>query len=153
IGLALSVVVVHGDAGPMTIADAAMRGERADVQTLIKQGADVNAPQGDGVTALHWAARHGDVEMATLLVAAHANTKAETKFGSYTPLHLAAERGSAPIVKALIAAGAAVDATTTTGATALMLAAGAGDPQAVTALLDAGANVNARENDRWQTPL
>ncbi|HEY7284068.1 MAG TPA: ankyrin repeat domain-containing protein [Vicinamibacterales bacterium] len=153
IGLALSVVVVHGDAGPMSIADAAMRGDRADVQALIKQGADVNTPQGDGVTALHWAARHGDVEMAALLVAARANTKAETRFGAYTPLHLAAERGSAPIVKALLAAGAAVDAKTSTGATPLMLAAGAGDAQAVAALIDAGANVNAKENDRWQTPL
>src|SRR5262252_948190 len=117
--LMLCGAIVHGDAGPMTIADAAMRGDRSDVQTLIKQGVDVNAPQGDGVTALHWAARHGDVEMATMLVAAHANAKAETRFGAYTPLHLAAERGSAPIVKALISVGAAVDARTSTGATAL----------------------------------
>ncbi len=148
-----SVVVVHGDAGPLSIADAAMRGDRQDVQALIKQGADVNAPQGDGVTALHWAARHGDVELATMLVAAHANAKAETRFGAYTPLHLAAERGSAPIVSALIAAGAVVDAKTSTGATALMFAAGAGDTQSTAALLDAGASVNAQENDRWQTPL
>jgi ankyrin repeat protein len=153
IGLVICGVVVHGDAGPLSIADAAMRGERADVQTLIKQGADVNAPQGDGVTALHWAARHGDVEMARMLVAAHANARAETRFGAYTPLHLAAERGSALIVKTLISAGAAVDARTSTGATALMLASGSGDTPSVAALIDAGANVNAREDDRWQTPL
>jgi len=151
--LAVSSTVVHGDAGPLSIADAAMRGDRADVQALIKQGVDVNAPQGDGVTALHWAARHGDVELAAMLVAARANAKAETRFGAYTPLHLAAERGSAPIVKALLAAGAPVDAPTSTGATALMFAAGAGDTASVGALLDAGANVNAKESDRWQTPL
>src|SRR5258705_12653730 len=103
-----------------SIADAAMRGDRADVVALIKQGADVNAPQGDGVTALHWAARHGDAELVTALVAAGANASAGTQFGGYTPLHIAAERGSAPIVKALISAGAAVDARTTTGATPLM---------------------------------
>ena len=130
-----------------------MRGDRADVLAMIKQGADVNAPQGDGVTALHWAARHGDADLVTALVAAGANARAETRFGAYTPLHLAAERGSAPIVKALVAAGAVVDAKTSTGATPLMFAAAAGDTGAIAALLDGGANVNAKENDRLQTPL
>src|SRR6185369_15390012 len=89
-------------AGPASIADAAMRGNRADVLSMIKQGADVNAPQGDGVTALHWAARHGDAEMIAALVASGANARAATSFGAFTPLHLAAERGAAPIVKALL---------------------------------------------------
>jgi ankyrin repeat protein len=140
-------------AGPDSIADAAMRGDRADVLTMIKQGADVNAPQGDGVTALHWAARRGDAELVSALVAAGANTRTETRFGAYTPLHLAAERGSAVIVKALLTAGAAVDAKTATGATPLMFAAAAGDTGAIAALLDARAEVNAKENDRFQTAL
>jgi ankyrin repeat protein len=130
-----------------------MRGDRADVLTMIKQGADVNAPQGDGVTALHWAARRGDADLVTALVAAGANARVGTRFGAYTPLHLAAERGSAPIVKALVAAGAVVDATTSTGATPLMFAAAAGDTGAIATLIDGGANINARENDRLQTPL
>src|SRR6476620_7518778 len=87
-----------------SIADAAMRGDRADVLAMIKQGTDVNAPQGDGVTALHWAARHGDADLVTALVTAGANPRATTQFGSYTPLHLAAERGSVAITKALVAA-------------------------------------------------
>src|SRR3954454_16310018 len=95
-------------AGPASIADAAMRGDRADVLTMIKQGADVNAPQGDGVTALHWAARHGDVDLAAALLAAGAHAATATRLGAYTPLHLAAERGSAAIVKALVGAGAVV---------------------------------------------
>ena len=140
-------------AGPTSIADAAMRGDRADVLALIKQGADVNAPQGDGVTALHWAARQGDAELAIALVAAGANVRAATRFGVYTPLHLAAERGSASIVKTLLRSGAAVDARTGTGATALMLASASGETTAVAALLDKGADVNAREYDRLQTPL
>ena len=130
-----------------------MQGDRAAVLALIKQGANVNAPQGDGVTALHWAARRGDAELVTALVAAGANAHALTTFGGYTPLHLAAERGSAPAVKALLAAGAQADARTSTGATALMLAAAAGDTGAVAALIDAHADVNAAENDRLQTPL
>jgi ankyrin repeat protein len=136
-----------------SIADAAMRGDRANVLSLIKQGADVNLPQGDGVTALHWAARGDDADLVKALVAAGANAGARTQFGAYTPLHLAAERGSAPIVKALVAAGAAVDARTATGATPLMFAAGAGDTAAIAALVDAGADVNAEETDRLQTPL
>src|SRR4030095_3330239 len=96
------------------------------VLAMIKQGADVNAPQGDGVTALHWAARQGDVELVAALVAAGANPRATTRFGSYTPLHLAAERGSAAIATALLGAGSPVDARTNTGATPLMLAAAGG---------------------------
>ena len=149
--LAINLTVVAHAAD--SIADVAMRGDRAAVLAMIKQGADVNAPQGDGVTALHWAARHGDAELVTALTAAGASARAATRFGSYTPLHLAAERGSAPIVKALVAAGATVDARTTTGATPLMLAAAAGDTGSIAALLDKGADVNAKEDDRLQTPL
>src|SRR5207244_6933694 len=118
-GIALTLTVGVRAAGPESIADAAMRGDRADVLAMIKQGADVNAPQGDGVTALHWAARHGDADLVNALVAAGARARVETRFGSYTPLHLAAERGSAPIVRALVSAGAIVDAKTGTGATPL----------------------------------
>jgi len=151
-GLVLSLTLSARAAGP-SVADAAMRGDRADVLALIKQGADVNATQGDGVTALHWAARQGDADLVAALVAAGAKARVETRFGAYTPLHLAAERGSAPIVKALVSAGATVDAKTSTGATPLMLAAASGDTGAITALLGAGANVNAAEDDRLQTPL
>src|SRR5262245_18170854 len=136
-----------------SIADAAMRGDRADVLALIKKGVDVNAPQGDGVTALHWAARRGEADVVTALVAAGANTRAATEFGAYTPLHLAAERGASAIVKALVSGGAPVDARTSTGATPLMLAAASGDVASIAALLDARADVNARESDREQTPL
>src|SRR5262245_55891376 len=134
-------------AGPASIADAAMQGDRASVLALIKQGADVNAPQGDGVTALHWAARRGDAGIVTAMVAAGSDPRAATRFGAYTPLHLAAERGSAAITKTLLAAGAPVDPTTNTGTTPLMFAAAAGDVAAITTLLDKGAGVNAEERD------
>ncbi|MSR37109.1 MAG: ankyrin repeat protein, partial [Gemmatimonadetes bacterium] len=45
------------------IADAAMRGDIESVRALLKQGAEVNAAQGDGMTALHWAAEQGNAEM------------------------------------------------------------------------------------------
>ena len=79
-----------------TVADAAMKGDVAAVRTLLKDGADVNAVQGDGVTGLHWAARQGAEELASTLIVAGANVRATTRFGAITPLHLAAERGSRP---------------------------------------------------------
>jgi uncharacterized protein len=142
---------LHGAA--MTVADAAMNGDREMVRMLIKQGADVNAAQGDGVTALHWAAMKGDAELANTLIIAGASVRAATRLGAYTPLHMAADLGSAPVVAALVKGGADVNATTATGTTPLMLAATSGNTEAIKALLDNGAEVNARELDRGHTAL
>jgi ankyrin repeat protein len=138
---------------PSPVADAAMRGELARVRQLIQQGADVNAAQGDGMTALHWAAEHGDSAMTAVLLKAGAKTTAVTRNGSYTPLHVAGRNGHAAVVRALVKAGAAPDARSASGATALHLASASASADAVTALLDAGADPNAREAEWGQTPL
>jgi ankyrin repeat protein len=136
------------------VADAAMRGDREAVRALLKQGADVSAPHGDGMTALHWAAERGDAVMTEMLVYAGANVAAVTRIGQYTALHLASRAGSAPVIQALIRAGADVGArTTTTAVTALHLAAAAGNADVVKMLLDRGADVNANESEWGQTPL
>ncbi len=135
------------------IADAAMRGDVAMVRTLIARRADVNAPQGDGMTALHWAADHGDSAMAAELLRAKANVSSRTRIGAYTPLHIASRTGNAAVVRALLTAGSDVKATTTSGATALHFAAAAGNPDIVKALLSKGADPNARESNWGQTPL
>jgi ankyrin repeat protein len=140
-------------AGPSPVADAASQGDAAAVRTLLKQGADVNAAQGDGMTALHWAARRNDPAMAEMLIYAGANVRATTRLGGYTPLHLAARYGHAEVMAPLVAAGADVNAPTATGATPLMLAAAAGRVEAVELLADRGAEVNARERARGQTAL
>ena len=99
---------------------------RTAVRALLKQGVDVNAAQGDGMTALHWAARQGDVELAQMLLYAGANVKATTRLGGYTPLIMAAQIGSAPMIETLLKAGADPKAATTNGTTPLMLAAASG---------------------------
>ncbi len=152
-GLAAWSVGVGVDAGTTTVADAARAGDRDAVRTMLQQGADVNETQGDGVTALHWAARRGDSEISAMLLLAGANARAATRSGRFTPLHLAAERGSAAVVRSLLGAGAEANAATSTGATALMFAAAAGEPAVIAALLDAGAEPNAAETFRGQTPL
>src|SRR5262245_49563719 len=75
------------------VADAAQRGDTDAVRTLLKEGADVNAAQGDGMTALHWSALNGDLKTMNVLLYAGATTEVLTRVGAYTPLHLASSRG------------------------------------------------------------
>ena len=152
---ALSMTVLVGAAPSSSpVADASMRGDRDVLRALLEQGADVSAPQGDGMTALHWAAERGDARTAEMLVYAGANVGAVTRIGQYTPLHLASHAGSAPVVEALLQAGAdPALRTTNTGATALHLAAASGNADVVKMLLDHGADANARESEWGQTPL
>ena len=131
-----------------------MRGDQGSVRALLQQGADVNAAQGDGMTALHWAADRGDLEMARMLVYAGAGLDAVTRKAEYTPLHLASRAGHAAVVRALLEAGSDPAAPTGSGgATPLHLAAAAGDAEAVAALIEHGADVDAREERAEQTPL
>jgi uncharacterized protein len=151
--LAVVMSVTLGAITESPVADAAARGDREAVKSLLKQAADVNAAQGDGMTALHWAAMNGDVELAQMLIVAGANIKATTRLGSYTPLYLASQQGHGNVVRALITAGGDVKAPTPNGTTPLMVAAASGEVDAVKALLDAGADVNARDGVRAQTPI
>jgi ankyrin repeat protein len=142
-----------------SVADAAMRGDAAGVRTLLQQGADINRPQGDGMTALHWAAERGDHDLAALLLQSGADTGAGTRIGRHTPLHVAAKGGHHLVVRLLLernagtGAKADVNATTTTGAVPLHFAAASGSSESVRILLDHGADVNAREPQWGQTPL
>jgi uncharacterized protein len=155
VGAALAMTAWLGAApSPSSVADAAMKGDRDAVRTLLKQGADVSAAKGDGMTALHFAAERGDAAMTEMLVYAGANVAAVTRIGQYTPLHLAARNGNASVVAALVKAGANVSATTTTsGVTPLHLAAASGNGAVVRMLLDHGADADAKESEWGQTPL
>ena len=152
IAFGLSALLAAASSSP--VADAAMKGDREALRALLKQGADVSGAQGDGMSALHYAAERGDVEMTEMLVYAGANIGATTRIGQYTPLHLASQSGSAAVVQALVKSGATVSArTTTTGVTPLHLAAATGNADVVKILLDHGADANAKDADWGQTPL
>ena len=155
VGAALAMTAWLGAApSPSSVADAAMKGDRDAVRSLLKQGADVSAAKGDGMTALHFAAERGDAAMAEMLVYAGANVAAVTRIGQYTPLHLASRAGNPAVVQALLKAGANVSArTTTSGVTPLHLAAVSGSAAIVTLLLEHGADADAKESEWGQTPL
>jgi ankyrin repeat protein len=133
------------------LADAAERQNFAEVRALVENGADVNAPQADGMTALHWAAYHDDLEAARLLITAGADAKAANRYG-VQPLSLACTNGNAALVEALLAAGADPNAALAGGETPLMTAARTGRLGPVQALLANAAGVNAKER-RGQTAL
>lgn len=150
----LAVLVWTGPVGPDTpVADAAMREDVEALRELLRSGADVNAAQGDGMTALHWAAHHGNPDLTEMLLYAGAHVETTTRIGPYTPLMVAARGGHGAVVSGLLAAGADVDVRTSTGVTALHLAAASGSAEAVSGLLDHDAEVDARESAWEQTPL
>src|SRR5437667_1634683 len=148
------LVFVNGVfAASADLADAVMKGNKAAVRSLLQKKADVNAAQSDGTTALHWAARLDDLEMADLLIHSGANVSAATRGGA-TPLELAAVNGSAAMIEKFIQAGADVNARLTKyGDTALMMAARTGKPDAVKVLLDNGAEINSAETWGGTTAL
>jgi ankyrin repeat protein len=141
--------VAIGSGAPL--ADAAEKRDRASLRALVGQRVDVDEAQVDGMTALHWAAYHDDLETAKLLVNAGADVKAANRYG-VTPLSLACTNGEAAMVELLIEAGADPNTTLRGNETALMTAARTGKLGPVKALLSRRADVNARER-HGQTAL
>ncbi len=125
---------------------------REIVRALLAQGADVNASQGDGATALHWAVHRDDRETADLLIQADAEVNAATDLG-VAPLSLACLNGSAALVETLLKAGADPNAAAVSGETPLLTAARVGNVDVVRLLLAHGAHVTATEASRGQTAL
>jgi len=148
----LSTVTLRGAGSDAVLANAAEKMDRAAIRTLLRRHADVNAPQADGMTALHWATYQDDLETAELLLRAGANAKAANRYG-VTPLSLACANGNSAIVDRLLKSGADPNAALPGGETALMTAARVGSLASVKTLLARGANVDAKDGRRGQTAL
>jgi ankyrin repeat protein len=135
------------------LVDAVKNHDKDAVRVLLKEHVDVNMPEADGTSALHWAAHSNDPETVQHQLRAGANAKAVSRYG-VTPLSEAATYGSGALVEALLKAGADVNTLTTErGETVLMTASRAGNVEAVKVLLDHGADANAKETFRGQTSL
>ena len=152
--LCLATNQAQAQQGPSRVADAVKNQEWAETRALLRaeDGADVNAPQGDGATALHWAAYWDHQPTAQLLMAAGATVGATNDLG-VTPLWLACNNGSAVMVETLVSAGADPNAALPSGETPLMTASRTGSADAVRSLLAHGADVTAREGSHGQTAL
>jgi len=148
----MSVARVLAAGSDAVVADAAEKMDRAAIRTLLRQHANVNAPQADGMTALHWATYQDDLETADLLIRAGANAKAANRYG-VTPLSLACTNGNGALVELLLKAGADANGALPGGETPLMTAARVGSLGAVKSLLARGAAVDARDQRRGQTAL
>jgi ankyrin repeat protein len=150
--LCLCLPGVSAAVGRSDVADAVAKGDKAEVRALLGRKADVNAPQADGATAMHWAVYRDDLETAALLIGAGANVKAANREG-ITPLSMASLYGNPAMIEALLKAGADAKQRGPNGETMVMFAARNGNPQAIKVLVGAGADVNAKENLRATTAL
>jgi ankyrin repeat protein len=108
---------------------------------LIGKGADVNAANKAGATALMRAA--SDPAKVELLVEKGANVNARSALGNTALILAARAYPSYEAVKTLIDRGAEVNATNNFGANAIIAASAAGDIQTVRLLWKHGADVNS----------
>ena len=155
LGLGVSATapaVAGGAGGDVPLVEAVKASDTAAVRALLEQQVDVNAPEVDGTTALHWAAYQGDLDTARLLLRAGANADTPNRY-AVTPLALACGRGNGPIVEALLDAGADANTTLPEGETVLMAAARSGNVDVLRLLMAHGADVGATEGWRGQTAL
>ena len=135
------------------VAKAARTGDLAGMKKLIAERADVNLPEGDGSTALLWAAHQSNLEMTRALIAAGANLNSANRYG-VTPLLEASRTGDTPMIAELLKAGADVKKSVhPEGETPLMAASRTGKLDAVELLLKAGSNPNAADNYQNETAL
>src|SRR5262245_49627890 len=138
--------------GDLRVVEAVKNLDRATVRALLQKGADANATESDGTTALHWAVSRDDLQTVELLLGAGANVKAVNRYG-VNPLLIASNSASAPVVARLLKAGADPNSALPEGETALMAAARAGKADVIKLLAAAGANINSRESWHGQTAL
>jgi uncharacterized protein len=144
--------IAQGASVDPRLVDAVKARDVESVRALLRQNVDVNGAQGDGATALHWAAHFDAGAVADLLIGSGARVNAANDIGA-TPLYLACLNRSAPMVERLLKAGANPNAKLVSGETVLMTCARTGEAAAVNALLAKGADPNAKEPGHDQTAL
>jgi len=148
--LAFGVTMAHASDAP--VSSAVRDGNSAALAALLSRKADVNVPETDGTTALHWAVRADNADVVMALLRAGANANAANRYG-VTPVMLAARTGDAAVMRALLDAGADAKVAAPEGETALMIAARTGRVETVRLLLAHGADVNHVERWYGQTAL
>jgi ankyrin repeat protein len=148
----LAQSINSGDSRNLDLLIAVKAGETNTALVLLDGATDVNLPEADGMTALHYGVLNNDLALVTSLLAAGADVHAGTRYG-VTPIYLASQNGSALVLAVLLDAGADPNQLYREGETALMTAARTGDYDTVKLLLERGAKVEEREQWHGQTAL
>jgi len=149
---AITSSLAFGAGNDARLIQAVKSKDAATIRALLKSRIDVNATQGDGATALHWAVHYDDLATIDLLLRAGARVNLANDLG-VTPLYLACTNRNSAIVEKLLSAEANPNAALLNGETVLMNCARTGDAATVKALVAAGAKVNVKEPEHDQTAL
>ena len=150
--LIVGVTTVGAEPREVPLVDAVKAANAEAVRRLLSQPVDVNTPEVDGTTALHWAVHHDDVDTVGMLIQAGADVTIANRYG-VTPISLACINGSVSIIERLLEAGADPNRMLPGGETALMTAARTDRAEATKLLIAHGAHVDAQEDTRNQTAL
>ena len=150
-----ALLLAHGAAVPRALLPRACRADVSRnalhrVTVLLGYGADVNSRSREGLTALHYAVRGGELPVIRCLLDHGADVAARDPDGLTPLLHLARTRAALdplPVLEVLAGAGADLDARTGAGETLLFFYARRGDAAAVRWLLAHGADPRV-VNDR-----
>ncbi|GAX79527.1 hypothetical protein CEUSTIGMA_g6968.t1 [Chlamydomonas eustigma] len=159
------------------LVDACKLGDIGAARRILDKGADVDEPDSEGQTPLHWAVACSQKDCAAFLIAREAHVGAQDKYGM-APIHIAADQGNHDCLGLLLArmptrfppppapgqkqdkaqlamaqAGQAmINAVTSDGATALHFAAASGHKLCMEMLVKKAAKVDVASHDGW-TPL
>lgn len=128
--------------GTTDLAVAAKRNTDISVtRQLIRNGADVNHADEEGITALLWAAENPNLKVTLALIKAGADVNRADGAGQ-TPIMNLSRNPNSAVARALIQAGARVNQEDSFGLTALIHAASNPNLKVVQTLIKAGADVN-----------
>jgi ankyrin repeat protein len=128
-----------------TLYEGASTGDEVQVLSVLKKGANIEAKDINGQTALVAATLAGHKNMVQMLLEKGANIEAKGRNGQ-TALVAAALEGYKDIVQMLLEKGAKIEAKDIDGLTALIAATLPGRKDIVQSLLEKGANIEAKDN-------